>query len=63
MKPSAQKASRKSRSAVKAASRLADRQRLDAGERPEHIQWENSIFPPGYFDRHRILNFSSAIGK
>jgi hypothetical protein len=63
MKPSGQKASRKSRSAVKAASRLEDRQRLDAGESPERIQRENSIFPPGYFDRRRILNFSSAVGK
>ena len=63
MKPSAQNANRKNRSAVKAASRLSDRQRLDAGESPDRIQRENSIFPPGYFDRHRILNFSSAIGK
>lgn len=63
MKASKQQISPKSRAAAKVASRRADRQRLERGENPEVIQRENSIFPPGYFERHRILNFSSAIGK
>lgn len=62
MKP-AKRINRKSRAAAKAASRMEDRRRLDHGESPEVIQRENSIFPPGYFDKHRIVNFASAIGK
>lgn len=53
----------KSRAAAKAASRKEDRRRLENGESPEAIQRENSIFPPGYFQRRRIINFASAIGK
>jgi hypothetical protein len=53
----------KNRAAVKMASRGADRRRLAQGLKPEELQRENSIFPPSYFDQHRILNFSSAIGK
>lgn len=63
MRPSKKIVNHKSRAAVKMASRRADRQRLDHGESPEAIQQENSIFPPGYFERHRILNFASAIGR
>ncbi len=63
MKPSAQKNKSASRAAVKNASRQADRQRLALGESPEVIQKENSIFPVGYFENHRILNFASSIGK
>lgn len=53
----------KSRAAEKMASRREDRLRLENGESPEVIQRENSIFPPGYFEKHRIINFTSAIGK
>jgi hypothetical protein len=51
------------RAAAKKASRRADRQRLESGESPEVIQRENSIFPPDYFQHHRIINFASAIGR
>jgi hypothetical protein len=54
---------RKMRSAVKQASRKSDALRLKGGVAPAVIQRENSIFPPSYFEQHRILNFSSAIGK
>jgi hypothetical protein len=63
MKVSKQKIHPSSRAAVKKAARQADRQRLERGENSEVIQRENSIFPPSYFEHHRILNFSSAIGK
>ena len=63
MKPSAKKPKPSSRAAAKMASRRADRQRLERGESPEAIQRENSIFPEGYFQHHRILNFAAAIGK
>jgi hypothetical protein len=53
----------KHRIASKGASRRADLQRLEKGESPEVIQRENSIFPPDYFTKRRILNFASAIGK
>ena len=53
----------KSRAAEKMASRREDRLRLESGESPEVIQRENSIFPPGYFEKHRIINFASVIGK
>ena len=63
MKARKHKVSLKSRAAEKAASRREDRRRLENGENPEVIQRENSIFPEGYFESHKILNFSSAIGK
>ena len=63
MKPSEKSINLKSRAAEKAASRLEDRRRLENGESPEVIQRENSIFPPGYFEHHRIINFASAVGK
>jgi hypothetical protein len=53
----------KSRASEKMASRREDRLRLENGESPEVIQRENSIFPPGYFKKHRIINFAFAIGK
>ncbi|MES2439558.1 MAG: hypothetical protein V4584_10850 [Verrucomicrobiota bacterium] len=62
MKPS-KSLNLKSRAAEKAASRREDRQRLEKGESPEVLQRENSIFPPGYFEKNRIINFSSVIGK
>ncbi|MCU0781425.1 MAG: hypothetical protein MUF04_10045 [Akkermansiaceae bacterium] len=62
MKPS-KSINLKSRAAAKAASRKADRMRLEDGESPDVMQRENSIFPPGYFQRRRIINFASAIGK
>jgi len=63
MKPAANMIKPANRAAVKMASRRADRQRLERGESPEAIQQENSIFPAGYFQSHRILNFAAAIGK
>jgi hypothetical protein len=63
MKPSAKKLKPTSRAAVKMVSRDKDRQRLESGESPESIQRENSIFPARYFENHRILNFSTAVGK
>jgi hypothetical protein len=53
----------KSRAAEKMASRRADKQRLENGESPEVIQRENSIFPPGFFENHRIINLVSVVGK
>lgn len=58
-----EKVTLKSRAAEKMASRLEDRRRLEKGESPDVIQRENSIFPPGYFKKHRIMNFASVIGK
>jgi hypothetical protein len=52
-----------SRAAAKKASRRSDRQRLEQGLSPADLQRENSIFPPGYFENHRILNFASAVGR
>jgi hypothetical protein len=63
MKSSAKKIQYSRRSEEKSASRRSDRQRLEHGECPEAIQQENSIFPAGYFEKNRILNFASAIGK
>jgi len=54
---------RESRAAEKAASRQADRIRIASGENPSILQRENSIFPSGYFENHRILNLSTAIGR
>lgn len=62
MKP-AKRINLKSRAAAKAASRMEDRRRLDHGESPEVIQRENSIFPPGYFEKGRFHNLSSVVGK
>lgn len=53
----------KIRAAVKKASRRSDVERISQGVSPEVIQRENSIFPAGYFENRRILNFASAIGK
>ncbi len=49
--------------AVKKASRRADRERLENGENPEVLQRENSIFPPGFFEKGKFSNLSSVIGK
>lgn len=53
----------KNRAAAKKVFRREDAKRLARGVSPELIQRENSIFPSGYFEKHRILNFASAIGK
>ncbi len=63
MKPSQNRINLKSRAAEKAASRQDDRKRMENGESPEVIQRENSIFPPGYFEKGRFLNLSSVVGK
>ena len=62
MKPS-KSINMKSRAAAKAASRRDDLKRLGNGDSPKVIQRENCIFPPGYFQQHRIINFASAVGK
>ena len=53
----------KTRAAEKIASRREDNRRLENGESPEVLQRENSIFPPEYFEKHRVVNFASVIGK
>lgn len=53
----------KSRAIEKMASRREDRLRLENGESPEVIQRENSIFPPGFFEKGRFSNLSSVVGK
>lgn len=53
----------KNRAAAKAASRMADRERLKNGESPERIQQENSIFPPGFFENGRFKDLASSVGK
>ncbi len=53
----------KSRAAEKAASRREDKLRLEDGESPEVIQRENSIFPPGFFEKGRFSNLASVVGK
>lgn len=53
----------KSRAVEKMASRREDRLRLENGESPEVIQRENSIFPPGFFEKGRFSNLSSVVGK
>ncbi len=63
MKASPKPVSLKSRASAKADSRRKDQERLDRGEQPEIIQEENSVFPSGYFERNKILNFASAIGR
>ncbi|MDP4624778.1 MAG: hypothetical protein NWT08_06540 [Akkermansiaceae bacterium] len=62
MKPS-EKFNRESRDAEKRASRLADEKRLKAGEDPEVLQRENSIFPKSFFKNARISNLKRAIGR
>ncbi len=51
------------RAEEKRASRRSDAERLSAGESPEALQRENSIFPPGFFRNARIANLKSAIGR
>jgi hypothetical protein len=63
MKPSQKSLNLKSRAVEKAASRREDKQRLENGESPDVIQRENSIFPPGFFEKGRFLNLSSVVGK
>jgi hypothetical protein len=63
MKAPKQKVNRKSRDEEKKASRRADRLRLENGEDPEVIQRENSIFPPGFFEKGRFINLASVVGK
>ena len=46
----------------KEESRKRDQERLDAGEDPEVIQRENSIFPPDFFKDLKI-DFSKFVGK
>jgi hypothetical protein len=63
MKPNDKEIRPENRSTAKKAARRNDAMRISQGFAPEAIQRENSIFPPGYFDQHRIRNFASAIGK
>jgi hypothetical protein len=63
MKPPQKSLNLKCRAAEKAASRREDKQRLENGESPDVIQRENSIFPPGFFEKGRFLNLSSVVGK
>ena len=56
-------ASRKARDAEKAASRRRDQERLEAGEDPEKLQRENSIFPKDFFKNAKISNLSRAVGR
>ncbi len=51
------------RQAEKAASRAADQARIDAGEDPEVIQRENSIFPDGFFKNARVTNLAATVGQ
>ena len=60
---SPKKFDRESRNAEKRASRRADEERLKAGEDPEVLQRENSIFPPGFFDNARISNRQQSLGR
>ncbi len=53
----------KKRAAAKQASRREDRERLEAGESPEVLQRENSIFPEGFFEKGRFLNLAEVVGK
>jgi hypothetical protein len=59
----ADKVDRKSRAAVKSASRRSDLARLKKGEDPKKLQRENSIFPEGFFDNARISNLKQAVGR
>lgn len=57
------KANRRSRDAVKAASRLSDAARLKSGEDPMVLQRENSIFSESFFANARITNLKQAVGR
>jgi len=59
----AAKINRASRDAEKRASRQEDAARLAAGESPEVLQRENSIFPDGFFKNARISNRKQALGR
>jgi hypothetical protein len=62
MKPS-EKFNREARDAEKRASRLADEERLKAGEDPAILQRENSIFPEEFFRNARISNRRQSLGR
>ncbi len=47
----------------KAASRAADQARIDAGEDPEVLQKENSIFPDDFFKGAKIANLAETVGR
>lgn len=47
----------------KAASRAADQARIDAGEDPEVLQKENSIFPQDFFKGAKISNLAETVGR
>ena len=47
----------------KAASRAEDQARIDAGEDPEVIGWENSIFSKEFFKNARISNLAETVGQ
>jgi hypothetical protein len=47
----------------KAASRAADQARIDAGEDPEVIGWENSILPEDFFKGAKVSNLAEAVGR
>ncbi len=47
----------------KAASRAADQARIDAGEDPEVLQKENSIFPEDFFKGAKISNLAETVGR
>lgn len=47
----------------KAASRAADQARIDAGEDPEVLQKENSIFPEDFFKGAKISNLADTVGR
>ena len=57
------KASRKSRAAVKAASRQDDIDRIQRGESAAALQRENSVLSSEFFRNAKIRNLSSAIGR
>ena len=58
-----EKVDRKSRAAVKKASRRSDAARLESGEDPRKLQRENSIFPESFFKDARISNLEQAVGR
>ena len=47
----------------KEASRAADQARINAGEDPEKIGWENSIVPPEFFENSQIENLAETVGQ
>ncbi|MDB4673410.1 hypothetical protein OAF27_01220 [Verrucomicrobiales bacterium] len=46
----------------KEASRAADQARIDAGEDPRKITWENSIFTPEFFEDAEVSNLRETVG-